>query len=632
MKLVFLLGMFLVAKPLIALSIFHERLVWYENPHTQALFIWSTDQLSQADKVMIGSNEDIAAAQKFDSCESDSYKRYHTYFHQCWVDGLEPSSQYYFWFESDGTRTGPYTFFTAPKNIGDSKHKLLFGGDSRSEHKKRREMNRLMSSYVRNNPETLAFVHGGDFVDEGDDPHRWHQWFNDVEFLRIDNRILPIVPTQGNHESDSELFAQVFGRPRSGTSHYYNFNFAELSLLTLNTNLSHYGDQRVWLEQELEAAKSSQWILANYHRPAYPAVKRPGDALNAWVPLFEDYNLDLVFESDGHVYKQTSPIFAGEVNKEKGIIYVGEGGLGVKLRSPKSDRWYLEGGMSQARYHFQVLTVSKDHLLYEAIDDNAKIFSTLKREPRERSAKSGEGEKGGEQDTPPASDLPQPPASDLPQPPQPPGDDDDSNEGLSGIEVYLKECAVCHGDEGEGTERGYRIQFPVRKFAKAITRKGREGNPYFEIEMPAYDRKMVSDRQMDEMWDFLHSVARPSTGQGIYETFCANCHGVDGRGGLSRESVLGELDEVEEYVREGEGWDYFNRRKYMPRWSRQELSDWEIRKMISYLYTLGGKGGDDDDDDDDDDHGYGKYKRKHDDDHGYGKYKRKHDDDDDDDD
>ena len=69
----------------------------------------------------------------------------------------------------------------------------------------------------------------------------------------------------------------------------------KLSLFNLNTNISHKGDQRKWLLNELESmSKDHQWLLANYHRPAWPAVKSPGRALKYWVPIFEKYQLHVI--------------------------------------------------------------------------------------------------------------------------------------------------------------------------------------------------------------------------------------------------------------------------------------------------------------------------------------------------
>jgi len=40
-----------------------------------------------------------------------------------------------------------------------------------------------------------------------------------------------------------------------------------------------------------------RWLIAQYPRPAYPAVKSPSRALQSWIPLFEKFNVDLVCEA-----------------------------------------------------------------------------------------------------------------------------------------------------------------------------------------------------------------------------------------------------------------------------------------------------------------------------------------------
>ena len=62
-----------------------------------------------------------------------------------------------------------------------------------------------------------------------------------------------------------------------------------------------------FLEENLEAAQNtSQWILTQYHNPAWPAVYVPANS-KAWVPLFEKYKVDVAIECDGHVIKRTVP-------------------------------------------------------------------------------------------------------------------------------------------------------------------------------------------------------------------------------------------------------------------------------------------------------------------------------------
>src|SRR3546814_18101454 len=80
----------------------------------------------------------------------------------------------------------------------------------------------------------------------------------------------------------------------------------------LNTEISINGNQRVWLEKELETlSRKNRWLVAMYHRPAYPSVRAYEDGESrrrAWVPLFEEHQLDLVSSGHDHSMKRTVPI------------------------------------------------------------------------------------------------------------------------------------------------------------------------------------------------------------------------------------------------------------------------------------------------------------------------------------
>ena len=76
--------------------------------------------------------------------------------------------------------------------------------------------------------------------------------------------------------------------------------------------------------------------------------------------------------------------------------------------------------------------------------------------------------------------------------------------------------------------------------------------------------------------------ARPTTGKGIYEAYCATCHGVDGQGGVGAALagvVVEKYPDIEDQitlVSEGKG--------EMPAW-RGELTPKEIRKVVEYTRT-----------------------------------------------
>jgi cytochrome c5 len=124
--------------------------------------------------------------------------------------------------------------------------------------------------------------------------------------------------------------------------------------------------------------------------------------------------------------------------------------------------------------------------------------------------------------------------------------------------------------------------------------------------MPAYKVDSISDQQLTEIWEYLGEGERPRTGKGLYEAFCANCHGIDGRGGFTGKNVIKEIEEFSEYIRKGKNVSYpLNRKKYMPAYRTSDLSSTEIRLMTQHAVLLRKQAGypdhhgDDDEEDDD---------------------------------
>jgi hypothetical protein len=113
-------------------------------------------------------------------------------------------------------------------------------------------------------------------------------------------------------------------------------------------------------------------------------VKSPGRAKSHWQPLFDEFRVDLVLESDGHVLKRTVPLF-GDEPAEDGVVYVGEGGLGVPQRSPRGGRWYLEPpGMARSAHHVWVVRCGAEQLEMVAIGIDGEELDRSSRPARER--------------------------------------------------------------------------------------------------------------------------------------------------------------------------------------------------------------------------------------------------------
>ncbi|KAA1258799.1 hypothetical protein LF1_13220 [Rubripirellula obstinata] len=363
----------------------HCRVTWTDDPATTATVSWSTrdagskhtlrfrikgaagDENAQADEGNVIEGTAMAESGRYTGGQAEFY------YHHVRLTDLKPSTQYEVQMHSDGDHSPWFYFETGPDH--DRPFSLINGGDSRTGHKDRLRVNEMIAtmvsdSFANDDPsdDILAFAHGGDYIVKGSNVAQWLRWLSDHESTTgKDGRMLPIIPARGNHDR-GKPFNQVFGFP-DGDKNYYAVNIGpQVRFVTLNSEISAAGDQAKWIDSEMLASRAeNRWLLAQYHRPIYPAVKAPSSALKVWAPLFEKHDVDLVCEADGHNVKRTVPIRNGKQDPT-GVVYIGEGGLGVPQRTPKTDRWYLQSpGMADKAHHIFVLTFQEDQLIGKCV-------------------------------------------------------------------------------------------------------------------------------------------------------------------------------------------------------------------------------------------------------------------------
>ncbi|MCA9232594.1 MAG: metallophosphoesterase family protein [Planctomycetales bacterium] len=357
------------------------RLIWKEDPARTATLSWNTSAAGTSHQVHLreeGTDEAmLVAAQRNGRYTGESPE---LYYHHTELTNLKPGTVYHVVLESDGTKSPEMFFVTAPAE--DVPVSIMFGADSRSGLEERRQMNAMLASMVAESYQAgrvpiLALAHGGDYIRSGTQLDQWSVWMTDHELtVGPDGRLLPIIPARGNHDM-GEPFNEVFAFPAQEQTNYYALNIGpQVRLVTLNTETSVAGDQTDWLKAELETSRpANRWLLAQYHKPAFPAVKPPWINLTHWVPLFERYNVDLVCEGDGHNIKRTPPIRNFAIDPT-GVVYIGEGGLGVGQRTPKTDRWYLRPPHAKtgSEHHVQLLTFDEQKITYRVILLGGKLF------------------------------------------------------------------------------------------------------------------------------------------------------------------------------------------------------------------------------------------------------------------
>jgi len=158
----------------------------------------------------------------------------------------------------------------------------------------------------------------------------------------------------------------------------------------------------------------------------------------------------------------------------------------------------------------------------------------------------------------------------------------------TGEQLFGQMCAGCHGAAGEGTALGYELQHVPGGYATWVIRHGREGTEFEDSAMPAFSPEDLSDQSVGEIVEWLNDAPMPTSGEGLYNGFCANCHGQFGLGGVVGHDLLHHIDDGPalyiKHVRSGHNLtDYGNRTGYMPAWTAEELPDSAIELMIDYL-------------------------------------------------
>ncbi|GAA1142884.1 metallophosphoesterase [Streptomyces javensis] len=181
---------------------------------------------------------------------------------------------------------------------------------------------------------------------------------------------VPWMVTTGNHDMEAWYSPDGYGGqlarwslpgngpdPRKAPG-VYTFVYGNVGVVALDANDVSYempankgytdGAQTRWLDRELERLRERpgiDFLVVFFHHCAYSTTSAhasDGGVRDAWVPLFDKHQVDLVINGHNHVYERTDALRGGKVARRvpvagsadavrDGIVYVTAGGAGAKL-------------------------------------------------------------------------------------------------------------------------------------------------------------------------------------------------------------------------------------------------------------------------------------------------------------
>ncbi|WEH39507.1 metallophosphoesterase family protein [Streptomyces sp. AM 2-1-1] len=199
------------------------------------------------------------------------------------------------------------------------------------------------------------------------DARTWDQFLAQTETVA---KTVPWMVTTGNHDMEAWYSPDGYGGQNArwslpdngpdpvGLPGAYSFVHGNVGVVALDANdVSNEipanlgisaGRQTKWLDRrlgELRAREDVDFVVVFFHHCAFSTTNAhasEGGVREAWVPLFEKHQVDLVINGHNHVYERTDAILRNTVARtvpigertdptRDGIVYVTAGGAGKSL-------------------------------------------------------------------------------------------------------------------------------------------------------------------------------------------------------------------------------------------------------------------------------------------------------------
>ena len=313
------------------------------------IIVWTTSSPTSVNSVHFGLTP---------VCENIVYNNVTNDFHEIELNGLVPSTKYYYKVISDYIESDIYSFYT--KFEEDEQIRFIAYGDTRGVWDNWINAGIVADAMEKENP--FFILHTGDIVNDGKVPSQW------IDFLTISNFIhnSTLFPSLGNHERYGEDYFKYFLLPNN--EYWYSFDSGPVHFVCLDSNFrnSLRLSQLFWLIKDLRL-NTRPFTIAYFHYPPYSSGNHGSTYILRflWGFIFEHFNVDIVFNGHDHCYER---------GKVKSVNYIVAGGGGAPPYDVGENWWTI---YSEKTFHYCLITVNQEELTFEAKKTDGTIFDSF---------------------------------------------------------------------------------------------------------------------------------------------------------------------------------------------------------------------------------------------------------------
>jgi hypothetical protein len=276
---------------------------------------------------------------------------------------LSPGTTYQYRVGGPQAWSATHTFTTPGDPSSFDTFRVAIAGDTRGAPE---VWGALVRSAEQFAPDIYLF--SGDMVNLGTNQQEWDDWFAATGSTFAEK---PFLPAAGNHELLSANYFAQFSLP--GREIWWEARYGSLQLVSLtDLNVDEdlvVNDQTTFLHATF-ANNDAPWAVALHHASAYSACTAHGSnelVREAWVPTFEQHDVDLVVNGHNHLYERSVPIRDGaEVGPGEGPVYLVSGGGGAPLYENVRDEWF--NAFAEPVEHFVIGDFSPEEATFTAYD------------------------------------------------------------------------------------------------------------------------------------------------------------------------------------------------------------------------------------------------------------------------
>ena len=352
-----------------------------------AVIVWASREPGPA-RARVAGRDVAAVTRRYPA--SGTGMAFDYYQHEAAVGGLSPATTYgYDVFVGNTDVNAVSDRFTTAPAAGTGRAQFIIFGDSGTGSTDQQALAAVMDADTFD----LA-MHAGDIAygnsgGTGDATYSTYQsWFFDV--YRDWLRRRPFFPSPGNHDvragtSWGEAYLNLFVLPELAgagaypdhAERYYSFDYGSVHFVALDTEAafvdsSRRAEQLRWLEADLSST-SLLWKVAYFHRSPYSSGGHGSDTAvrQAFGPLFEKYNVQLVLSAHDHGYERSVPWRSSTDTTRQAVTYIVTGGGGGPLYPVSQSAWTAT---SASRHHYVKVTIDGCDATIDAIGKDGAAF------------------------------------------------------------------------------------------------------------------------------------------------------------------------------------------------------------------------------------------------------------------